>query len=215
MHAARDACSLKEELRNFELAQCNGLNETSCQNLTLVLIRIGSPPKCFSLVPSLSYFCHLSTVTTQHPPHCAFTYYETRTCLVYKRCHNCSQQPTTPWEKWNSAFRPHSSSVHRTQFRCGKYWSVQRRHGYQSKNPPNQFNSAMQHMPYTIRISINRYSVYENLMPCWKASSSIRLLKGRKKIQMKRWFIKSSVWMSGYPYEKWILRRLEKKTICL
>ena len=96
-----------------------------------------------------------------HPPYCAFTY-ETRTCLVYKRCHNCSQQPTTPWEKWNSAFRPHSSSLHRTQLRCSKYRPVQRRHGYQSKDPPNQFNSAMQHMPYTIRISINRYSVYEN-----------------------------------------------------
>jgi len=149
-------------VKKFWIGSMKRLKWNKLPKLVINFVTYWLPPKCFSLVPSLSYFCHLSTVTTQHPPHCAFTYYETRTCLVYKRCHNCSQQPTTPWEKWNSAFRPHSSSVHRTQFRCSKYWSVQRRHGYQSKNPPNQFNSAMQHMPYTIRISFNRYSVYEN-----------------------------------------------------
>ena len=137
--------------------------------LDLSLIWIWPPPKCFSLVPSFSYFCHLSTVTTQHPPHCAFTYYETRTCLVYKRCHNCSQQPTTPWEKWNSAFRPHSSSVHRTHFWCSKYLSVQRRHGYQSNNTPKsiQFGHAT-HAIYNTHLHQPIFSVWQFWCPAGK-----------------------------------------------
>ena len=103
-----------------------------------------------------------------YPPYCAFTN-ETRTCLVYKRCHNCSQQPTTPWEKWNSAFRPHSSSVHRTQFRCSKYLSVQRRHGYQSNNTPKsiQFGHAT-HAIYNTHLHQPIFSVWQFWCPAGK-----------------------------------------------